>query len=44
MFKKLFKTFVIVLFLSGSFVSKVISSELTFLQLVQGEQLTHIIQ
>ena len=36
MFKKLFRTFAIVLFLSGSFVSKVISSELTFFTIGTG--------
>ena len=44
MLKKLLKTFAIVLFLSGSFVGKVVSSELTFLLLVQVEQLIHITQ
>ena len=36
MFKKLFKTFAIVLFLAGSFMSKVISSELTFFTIGTG--------
>ena len=36
MFKKLFKTFAIVLFLAGSFTSKVISSELTFFTIGTG--------
>ena len=36
MFKKLFKVFALVLFLSGSFVGKVISSELTFFTIGTG--------
>ena len=36
MLKKLFKTFAIVLFLMGSFVGKVISSELTFFTIGTG--------
>ena len=44
MIKRLLKTFAIVLFLSSSFIGKVISSELTFLLLEQVGQLIHTIQ